>query len=166
MHGAEIAEVWPWRKWLALAVCAGMLIAFWAVALCAWKGKSAAFDEPFHFVAAWLQCHYGDFRCNPEDPPLWKYYVAVGTNKRDLPMDRQSALWNRMLDSIPAGSVWYSDRVLYQTPGVDADAFLRAARRRMALLGVAAGRATGRRRRHRRFLLRPQFPGALSHHQK
>jgi hypothetical protein len=141
MNPAGIADVSSRPKRLALAACALLLIAFWAIASTAWLDKSAAFDEPFHFVAAWVQTHYGDFRCNPEDPPLWKYYVAAGTSKPDLPMDRQSALWNRMLDSIPAGSVLYSNKVLYETPGVDADKLLRAARRRMALLGVALGAA-------------------------
>ena len=141
MNPAGIADVSSRPKWLALAACALLLIAFWAIASSAWLGKSAAFDEPFHFIAAWVQTHYGDFRCNPEDPPLWKYYVAAGTGKNDLPMDWQSPLWNRMLDSIPAASVLYSDKALYQTPGIDADKLLRAARMRMVLLGVALGAA-------------------------
>jgi len=141
MNPAGIADVSSRPKWLALAACALLLIAFWAVASSAWLDKSAAFDEPFHFVAAWVQTHYGDLRCNPEDPPLWKYYVAAGTSKNDLAMDWQSPLWNRMLDSIPAASMLYSDKVLYQTPGVDADKLLGAARKRMVLVGVALGAA-------------------------
>jgi hypothetical protein len=92
MNPAGIADVSSRPKWLALAACALLLIAFWAVASSAWLDKSAAFDEPFHFVAAWVQTHYGDLRCNPEDPPLWKYYVAAGTSKNDLAMDWQSPL--------------------------------------------------------------------------
>ncbi|MGA2441768.1 MAG: hypothetical protein ABSH08_12485 [Tepidisphaeraceae bacterium] len=141
MNRAAIADVSSRSKWLALAACAGLLTAFWAIASSAWLGKSAAFDEPFHFIGAWVQTHYGDFRCNPEDPPLWKYYVAAGTSKNDLPMDWQSPLWNRMLDSIPAASVLYSDKLLYQSPGIDADKLLRAAHQRMVLLGVALGAA-------------------------
>ena len=129
------------RKRLALAACGLLLIAFAIIAWSAWRQKSAAFDEPFHFTSAWLQTHYGDFRCNSEDPPLWKYYVAAGTSKNDLPMDEQTPLWNRMLDSIPAASVLYSVKVLYQTPGIDADKLLRAARVRMVLIGVALGAA-------------------------
>jgi len=143
MNPAGIADVRSRPKWLALAACVLLLAAFWAIASSAWLDKSAAFDEPFHFVAAWVQTHYGDFRCNPEDPPLWKYYVAAGTSKNDLPIDWQSPLWNRMLQSIPAASVLFSEKVLYQTPGVDADKLLRAARRRMVLIGVALGAAIG-----------------------
>jgi hypothetical protein len=141
MNRVGIADVWSWRKWLALAACAGLLIAFWAIASSAWLHKSAAFDEPSHFVASWVQSHYDDFRCNPEDPPLWKYYVAAGTGKNDLPLDRQDPLWNRMLSSIPAASMLYAQKVLYQTPGLDADKLLGAARQRMVLVGVALGAA-------------------------
>jgi hypothetical protein len=141
MNRPAIADVSTRPKWLALAACAGLLIAFWAIASSSWLDKSAAFDEPFHFTAAWVQTHYGDFRCNPEDPPLWKYYVAAGTSKNDLPMDRQDPLWNRMLDSIPAASALYSEKILYETPGIDADKLLDAARRRMVLIGVALGAA-------------------------
>jgi hypothetical protein len=141
MRHPGITDVSSRPKWLALAACALLLAAFWAIASSAWLDKSAAFDEPFHFLAAWAQTHYGDFRCNPEDPPLWKYYVAAGTSKNDLPLDRQDPLWDRMLQSIPAAL--YADKVLYETPGTDADKLLRAARRRMVLIGVALGAAIG-----------------------
>jgi hypothetical protein len=129
------------RNVFAVIVCALFLAAFAAVSWCALLNKSAAFDEPLHFVSAWIQTHYDDFRCNPEDPPLWKYYVAAGTRSGDMKVDRNSDLWNRMLVSIPAPAVHYVDQTMYQMPGTDADKLLRAARVRMVALGVVLGAA-------------------------
>ena len=125
----------------AITLCLGMLAIFATVAQSAAAGKSATFDEPAALFSAWAQVHFLDFSCNPEDPPLCKYYIAARTGRTDLPMDRQSTPWNRMPESLSAASVLYPDEALYQTPGVDADAFLRAARQRMVLLGVALGGA-------------------------
>jgi hypothetical protein len=120
-----------------------LLAAFFVLAWTAQLGKCAAFDEPLHFVGAWIQTHYDDFRCNPEDPPLWKFYVAVGTRKDDLKIDFQSSLWNRMLNSIPAPAVHYVLQTMYQTPGNRADELLRHGRARMLLLAVALGALIG-----------------------
>jgi hypothetical protein len=89
-------------------------------------------------MGAWVQTHYDDFRCNPEDPPLWKYYVAVGTDKNELTL-RHDANWDAMLKDLPAPSVHFANDVLYKTPGTDADKLLRAAHVRMLFLGVALG---------------------------
>src|SRR5271154_3919007 len=118
------------RNILALIVCAAFLAAFAAISWCALLNKCAAFDEPLHFVGAWVQTHYGDFRCNPEDPPLWKYYIAVGTRRGDMKLDQDSDLWQRMLSSIPAPAMHSAAQTMYQTPGADADRLLRAARLR------------------------------------
>jgi hypothetical protein len=122
---------------LGLLVCAGCLFAFGVISFEAWSDKSATNDEPLHFVSAWIQTHYDDFRCNPEDPPLWKYYVAAGTDRNRLRIDTKSDEWKSMLEKFPMGSLLFSDIALYETSGVDADGLLRAARARMVLLGVA-----------------------------
>ncbi len=127
------------QNFLALLACVGFLIAFGAIGFGAWSGKSAIFDEPFHYLSGWLQMHYGDFRCNPEDPPLWKYYAALGTSQEDIAVNFRSPRWDYMLRSIPGGEVLFSDETFYQTPGADPDGLLRAARLRMVLIGVALG---------------------------
>src|SRR5580698_7885064 len=119
---------------LAVIVCALFLAAFAAISWCALLNKCAAFDEPLHFVGAWMQTHYDDFRCNPEDPPLWKFYLAAGTGSGDMKLDTSSDLWKQMLAEIPAPAVHYVRQIMYQTPGTDADALLRAARVRMLAL--------------------------------
>src|SRR5580700_11385588 len=109
---------------LGLLVCAGCLFAFGVISFEAWSDKSATNDEPLHFVSAWIQTHYDDFRCNPEDPPLWKYYVAAGTDRNRLRIDTKSDEWKSMLEKFPMGSLLFSDIALYETSGVDADGLL------------------------------------------
>jgi hypothetical protein len=95
----------------------------------AWSHKSATTDEPLHFVGAWLQTHYGDFRCNPEDPPLWKYYVAWGTSIDDLKVDLTN----------PTGLPYAFD-MMYRTPAnQNSDELISAARARMLLIAVVLG---------------------------
>ncbi len=124
---------------ISLAACSLLLIAFAVIAWTAQLDKCATFDEPLHFMGAWAQTHYDDFRINPEDPPLWKFYVAAGTDKSALKMDRQGRLWNRMLEFLPGPAFRYAIQTLYQTPGNDADSLLRAGRARMLLLAVLLG---------------------------
>jgi hypothetical protein len=126
-------------RYIALGACAVLLIVFVGLSWSAWSGKSATFDEPLHFMGAWMQTHYDDYRCNPEDPPLWKFYAVGGTDKRDVRINWNTILWPRMLESIPAASVFFADFVLYQTSGNDADGLLRGARARMLGLGVMLG---------------------------
>jgi hypothetical protein len=124
---------------LSLAACTILLISFAVIAWCAQLNKSATFDEPLHFLGAWVQTHYNDFRVNPEDPPLWKFYVAAGTDKSALKVDTHSGLWNMMLEAIPAPALNYAVETFYQTPHNPADALLHAARARMLLLALILG---------------------------
>ena len=99
-------------------------------------------------TGAYLQYQEHDFRCNPEDPPLWKYYVVVGSGTR-LPMDHTSKNWDEMLQK-PAQFIFASD-ALYHTPGEDADGLLRGAtvddpaRRGVGCSNHMVGLAIGRR---------------------
>jgi hypothetical protein len=131
-------------KVYAVIACAVLLAAFFVISRSATLGKSACFDEPLHFVGAWIQTHYGDFRCNPEDPPLWKYYIAGGTRAGDLKVDRANPLWRGMLQSIPAPAVHFVAQTMYRTPGnANADKLLDAARIRMLAPAVVLGAAIG-----------------------
>ncbi|MGD0464022.1 MAG: hypothetical protein ABSB74_16190 [Tepidisphaeraceae bacterium] len=124
---------------ISLAACSLLLAAFALLAWTAQLDKCATFDEPLHFLGAWVQTHYDDFRVNPEDPPLWKFYLAAGTDKSALKMDRHTDLWNLMLDNLPAPALHYAVRTMYQTPGNQPDWLLRAGRARMLLVAVLLG---------------------------
>jgi hypothetical protein len=123
---------------LALIGCAGLLAVF---AMTAWRAslqKCATMDEPEHLVSAWILTHYNDFRYDSEDPPLWKYFIAVGTRKDALPINRNSPAWGQLLKSFISEGTFAAD-ALYHAPGVDADALVRAGRARMLAIGVALG---------------------------
>jgi hypothetical protein len=126
------------RTAAAASIIAGLLVLFFFTSWTAWRGKCATFDEPLHFTAAWVQTHYGDFRCDPEDPPLWRYYVAAGTNPKNLTVPTSGEIWDSMLTN-RLGEGGYFRQVFYTTPGNDPDAILATGRLRMLLLAVVLG---------------------------
>ena len=125
-----------------LVIIAGLLAAFGVAGWTAWRDKSATFDEPLHFMGAWVQTHYDDFRCDPEDPPLWRYYVAAGTSKSELQVTTSGLVWDSMLRNRAVEGLFFKD-VLYHTPGNDVDAVIAAARMRMIFIGIVLGAAIG-----------------------
>jgi 4-amino-4-deoxy-L-arabinose transferase-like glycosyltransferase len=72
---------------LTLAACALALVFFAALALMSAWSKSPTYDEPLHALGAWLHLHHHDFRVNPEDPPLWKYWPALATTPQSIKVD-------------------------------------------------------------------------------
>lgn len=125
-------------SWLAVFCCALLLGCFAVTAWCAVRTKSATFDEPPGLLAAWVLVHDHDHRIDPEDPPLFKYYVAAGTRDGDLARDHELPQWSGMLSDLRQ-AVSFTRITLYQTPGNNADAVLAAARMRMILLGLLLG---------------------------
>jgi hypothetical protein len=122
----------------ALALCAAFLLLFAVTAHMGCRDKCATFDEPLDLVSAWLHTFSGDFRCDPEDPPLWKYYAVVGDRPGDLKTDRQTPLWQGMLRQ-HADGWYYCIDTLYQTPANNADLLIGRARDRMIGLGLLLG---------------------------
>ncbi|MGD1277163.1 MAG: glycosyltransferase family 39 protein [Tepidisphaeraceae bacterium] len=123
---------------LGFACCTVLLAAFALTSWFAWLHKSSTYDEPLHLVAAWIQTYQLDFRCDADNPPLWKFYVAAGTRRDDLRLDRGSEAWTAMLSDMHAE--WsYARQAMYQTPGNDPDALIRAGRARMIVLGTLLG---------------------------
>jgi hypothetical protein len=115
-----------------------LLLAFAATNLTAWQGKSATFDEPLHLVAAWVQVHHDDFRCDPEDPPLWRYFAVAGTPASRLVTPTSGIVWDSMLRDRGVEGLYFKD-AMYHTSGNDAVSVLAAARQRMILFGVLLG---------------------------
>jgi hypothetical protein len=128
------------RKHLLTGIaCAALLIVFASTAHLAWRDKCATFDEPTHFIASVFQCQQDDFRADPENPPLWRYYVGLWMHP--VSIDRADSLWNGMLETrAPEGA--FVRKTLYSTPGNDPDALIAAARTRMTILGCLLGIVT------------------------
>jgi 4-amino-4-deoxy-L-arabinose transferase-like glycosyltransferase len=123
---------------MPMVACALLLAAFAATSWRASLTKCATIDEPGYLVSAWMMTHDDDFRLDCENPPPWKYFVAVGTRQNALPIDPRSPGWAQLLRQFDYEEV-YASNVLYRTPGVNPDALIRAGRARMLVLGVALG---------------------------
>jgi hypothetical protein len=72
---------------LAIAAIVALLLLFAGIAHFAVSSKAPTYDEPLHALGAWQQLHLGDFRVNPEDPPLWKYWAALPNGPRAIRAD-------------------------------------------------------------------------------
>jgi hypothetical protein len=121
-----------------VAACGALLLFFASVSLWAVRQKSATFDEPVQALAGWLRLHYGDFRFNFEDPPLWEDWAALPNGPEVLRPDFTAPEWVQMPDQQPFE--WsFAARTLYHTPGVDGEAFVQRSRAMMLVIGVAFG---------------------------
>ncbi len=121
-----------------ISIIAVLLVVFAVTGATAWESKCATFDEPLHLVGAWLQTYHGDFRCDPEDPPLWRYYVALGAPSGELELSTSGAIYDAMLkDRAYEGQ--YVKNNFYYTAANDSDSVLGRARERMVVLAVLLG---------------------------
>src|SRR5205085_5854568 len=64
---AQLADMW--KEIICLLLFAVLLL---TLSLTSVRQKSATFDEGLHIPAAYTYVAYGDFRLNPEHPPLVK----------------------------------------------------------------------------------------------
>jgi hypothetical protein len=127
----------PNRFWVLIAI-AVLLGVFAATNRLAWDTKSATYDEPCHLTSAWIQTQYVDFRCDPENMPLWKYWAVLGIDPSAMKIDQTDPQWPGMLSDLALHDP-YGVQMLYRTPGVNADAVINAARWRMLIIGLLLG---------------------------
>jgi Dolichyl-phosphate-mannose-protein mannosyltransferase len=123
---------------LSHLLCAMLLAIFACLAWFSVREKSPTFDEPYHSMAGWVQLWQHDFRLDPENPPLWKYWAALLDGPHSLAADFQSPLWTT-IPSLRTVSWEWVDQTLYRTVGNDPDAFIGRQKIMMLLLGVALG---------------------------
>jgi hypothetical protein len=122
---------------VAIGVCAALLAGFVLIAWLAVRGKSATYDEPLHVTAAWEVANRREFRVDPEDPCLWQYWAALPQPSSAFHSE-SGPLWSHALSNVK----WpWTTVTLYDTPGLDADAFLARSRAMMLVLAVALGAA-------------------------
>lgn len=77
------------------------ILAFVLIAVGSVRQKSPTYDELIHLFAGYSYLKWGDFRANPEHPPLAKALAALPLLALDLEDPRQS---NAYWDLIPKGS--------------------------------------------------------------
>ncbi|MGH7214625.1 MAG: glycosyltransferase family 39 protein [Tepidisphaeraceae bacterium] len=133
---AEASRRRPAPRLLALLGCAALIAAYGLTAWVAVRGKSVTYDETLHATAAWVVKTRGDFRVNPEDPPLWQYWAALPHSPRALRADFAAPAWELMARDVTAH--WeFTPRTLFLTPGNDGQVFVN--RSRAMMLVIAAG---------------------------
>jgi hypothetical protein len=110
------------------------------VGISAWLGysalltKSATLDEPLHTVSAFAALQLHDYRLDPENPPLWKYWAGIGIPNNALHIDPADPNW-RECTRPDTGQV-YTTRLLYQMPGIDGRQIVNSARGAMLVIAI------------------------------
>jgi hypothetical protein len=121
-----------------VAVITLLLIAFAAMAWIGIRDRCATYDEPMHALAGWTSIYGRDFRSDPENPPLWKYWAALPDGRKALTPHVEDPHWTAVLQNVDERWPWFR-RVLYFTPENDADRFINRQRVMMLVLGVGLG---------------------------
>src|SRR5689334_9355212 len=83
-----------------LLICSGLLAVFAVLSYLAALSKSATVDETVHAPAGWMQVRFGDFRANPEHPPLWKYWTALPFLLHPIRDATSGELWPAILEDV------------------------------------------------------------------
>ncbi len=126
------------RRAAGIIACATLLALFAALSLVAVESKSPSYDEPLHALGAWLHLHRGDFRVNPEDPPLWHYWAALPNGPDALNPRTDEERFKIVADDVFREWAYVVD-VLYRTEGNDGEAIVARSRRMMLIVAVALG---------------------------
>jgi hypothetical protein len=115
-------------------LAAALLLLMLCLCISSSMGDSASFDEVAHIPAAYSYIQYGDYRINPEHPPLMKDLAGIPLHFLDLQFPDDEAVWTTHVnDQFELGR-----RFLY-TMGNDADQILFWARLPLILFAVAFG---------------------------
>jgi hypothetical protein len=123
---------------ITIALLALMLAAFAALSYGSARTKSATADEPLHAIAGFMRVHYGDFRIDIEDPPLFMYWAMLPHPGDVLKVDLTTRAWDFML-LYPWSQFSWVGPTMYRTPGFDPETFLNRSRAMMSALGVMLG---------------------------
>jgi 4-amino-4-deoxy-L-arabinose transferase-like glycosyltransferase len=81
------------KKWLEFLLVAAALMLFMVVSIFSARQKSSTFDEGTHIPAAYTYAALGDFRMNPEHPPLVKLLAGLPLRFTQPKMDANDPDW-------------------------------------------------------------------------
>ncbi|CAN5645676.1 phospholipid carrier-dependent glycosyltransferase [soil metagenome] len=123
---------------IALVSCVALLASFYALGWFSVVTHSATIDEPLHASCAFLQTFHHDFRIDPEDPPLWKYWAMLPHHAESLrtppSIDTPDPAADESTRAYLQGVGW-----LFQTEGNDGAAFINSSRAMMLIIGCGLG---------------------------
>jgi hypothetical protein len=130
---------------LATLYCAVAILLFATLSYTAASRKSPTYDEPLHIMAAVAAVQHGDFRIDPDHPPLWKYWAGLPLLADPPPVraDLNHPGYRHITADVANQWSWLVD-TLYRTRGNDPDRALARTRFMMLLCAVALGAVTAR----------------------
>jgi hypothetical protein len=119
-----------WHAYIA----AGLLVVMFGLGLTSMAGNSAIVDEVAHIPSGYSYLHYGDYRLNPEHPPLIKDLAALPLQFMHLrfPVDEPS--WTTDING-----QWEAGWNFIYHLGNNADAIIFWARLPILLLAIVFG---------------------------
>jgi len=127
----------PAHSWCNRTLVGVLLLMFIGLALTAVEQKSPTIDENFHLLAGYSHLKWGDYRINPEHPPLAKLMAALPLlllDTNDTPLSREER--DKIQNNVENG--WrLANRWLFSSN--DAETLFRYARVPMLLVGVMLG---------------------------
>ncbi len=115
-------------------LAAAILVLMFALSFLTMRGDSAIVDEVAHIPAGYSYLKYGDYRLNPEHPPLLKDISAAPLLLLDLEFPDNIPAWTR-----DANGQWEAGWNFIYHYGNDADEILLYSRLPLLLLGIVLG---------------------------
>ena len=96
------------RNWQTSTLVIGVfVIVFGFLTITSFTQQSPTIDEPVHLLGGYSYLKWGDFRVNPEHPPLVKMWAALPLLWMDVHDPRPAnALWKQILGTEPGGPVY------------------------------------------------------------
>lgn len=117
-----------------LILAGAMLAAMFGLSLGAMMGDSAIVDEVAHIPSAYSYLHYGDYRLNPEHPPLIKDLAGLPLQFMNLKFPDENAAW-----TTDVNGQWETGWTFLYHIGNNPEAILFWARLPILLLAIAFG---------------------------
>src|SRR5262245_50850136 len=88
-------------------VFGAFVLIFGLIVITSFTQQSPTIDEPVHLLGGYSYLKWGDFRVNPEHPPLVKMWAALPLLWMDVRDPRSAnSLWKQILESEPGGPVY------------------------------------------------------------
>lgn len=123
----------------SLVAVAGLLLIYATLAWLSISSKSPIYDEPLHVSASLAARQLADYRVDPEDPALFKHWMALTQPTVSLPTDVPE--WQGMPISPWMEWMWSVRAVFAQPPEVT-ETIIARARAMMLLAAVLVGALT------------------------
>jgi 4-amino-4-deoxy-L-arabinose transferase-like glycosyltransferase len=113
------------------------VVIFALIAISVFLQKSPTVDEPIHLFAGYSYLKFGDFRANPEHPPLAKMWAALPLLAYPIKDFRAYPQWERIADSLVAETAETAHEAMFVDN--EAEPLFLAAKLQMIAIAIVLG---------------------------